>query len=357
MRGVVFRGNRHLETLNFPDPTPGPGQVVVQMKASGMCGTDLHFYRHPRPSEMIRSLGLKDLAARGIDESAPIIAGHEPCGVVAEVGQGVDSKQFKVGDRVMVFHYEGCTHCSHCRTGWTQMCAEGALIHGFLAHGGHADYIKVPASSLVHLPEEMSFAGGAAVGCGTGTAYGALVRLNISARDKLAIFGLGPVGLSAAQLASAMGVEVFGVDVSAERVAQAREFGVAHVIDGSKVDPVAEILKLTGGIGVSCSMDCAGGEAARQQAVRCTRVWGKIALVAVGGSLVVDAMKDIIGKLRMVIGCYTFSELEMKDCAQFIADRGVEVDRLFTDRWSLDQAREAYQAFDRQSGGKGVILM
>ena len=104
MRGVVFRGNRELEILNFEDPVPGPGEAVIEMKASGMCGSDLHFYRH-NPADVIRSLGFKDLASRGIDENAPIIAGHEPCGVISAVGPGVNPKTFKVGDRVLVFHY------------------------------------------------------------------------------------------------------------------------------------------------------------------------------------------------------------------------------------------------------------
>lgn len=354
MRGMVFKGACEIDLMSFDDPKPGPGEVVVEMKASGMCGSDLHFYRN-KPAEVIKSLGFKDLASRGIDEDAPVIGGHEPCGVVAEVGAGVDPKKFKVGDRVMVFHYEGCNCCDHCRTGWTQMCDDGAIIHGVIAHGGHADYMKVPASSLVHMPEEISFVGGAAITCGTGTAFGALTRLDISARDTLAIFGLGPVGLSAAQLAAAMGVEVIGIDIAADRVERSKQFGVAHAIDGSKADPIEEILKLTRGRGVTCSMDCAGGDIPKQQAVRCTAPWGRIALVAVGGNLNVDGMKDVIGKQRTIIGSYTFSEVGMKDCAYFIADHGVEVDRLFTDRWTLDQASRAYAEFSKQAGGKGVF--
>lgn len=125
MRGMVFQGDNKVELLNFDDPTPGPGEVVVEMKASGMCGSDLHFYRHGMV-EVIRMLGFKDLASRGIDPEAPIIGGHEPCGVIAEIGAGVDTKTFRRGDRVMVFHYEGCTHCDHCRSGWTQLCDHGA---------------------------------------------------------------------------------------------------------------------------------------------------------------------------------------------------------------------------------------
>jgi (R,R)-butanediol dehydrogenase / meso-butanediol dehydrogenase / diacetyl reductase len=357
MRGAVFRGDRRIEVLSFDDPKPGSGEVIVEMKASGLCGSDLHFYRN-NPAEFIKSVGFKDFAARGIDPDAPIIAGHEPCGVIAEVGAGVDARHFKRGDRVTVFHYAGCGFCDHCRTGWTQMCDDGATIYGVIGHGGHADYLKVPATSLVHLPDEISFVGGAAISCGTGTAYGALMRLNISARDTLVVFGLGPVGLSAAQLASAMGVEVIGVDISEERVQRSKEFGVVHAINAANgdVDVVEEVKKLTHGVGANCAMDCAGGEIARASAVRSTAPWGRIALVAVGGNLNVDGIKDVISKQRTIIGSYTVSEVGMKQCAQFIADHGVDVDKLFSDRWDLDQADQAYQEFDKQSGGKGVFV-
>lgn len=355
MRGVVFKGDQKLEIMQFDDPVPGPGEAIIEMKASGMCGSDLHPYRGD-PVEFIKQLGLKDLESRGIDPQAPIIAGHEPCGVIAALGEGVDPSVFKVGDRVLVFHYSGCGFCNSCLTGWKQMCDEGAKIYGTIVHGGHADYMKIPVTSLAHMPEEISFVGGAAISCGTGTAYGGLLRLDISARDTLAVFGLGPVGLSACQLAAAMGVEVIGVDINPERVARAREFGAAHAIDARTSDPVEEIRKLTRGLGVTCAMDCAGGNVPRQQAVRSTAPWGKIALVAVGGNFDVDAMKDLIGKQRTVIGSYTFSQKAMKDLAYFIADHGVEVDRLFTDRWKLADADMAYQDFNKQTRGKGVFV-
>jgi (R,R)-butanediol dehydrogenase/meso-butanediol dehydrogenase/diacetyl reductase len=355
MLGAVFKGGRKVELLPFADPTPGPGEAIIEMKASGMCGSDLHFYRN-NPADVIRSMGFKDLKARGIDENAPIIGGHEPCGTIAALGPGVDRKRFPIGSRQLVFHYSGCSHCAHCRRGWTQMCDDGALVYGTITHGGHAPYMKVPVSSLSPLPDEISFAGGAAISCGTGTAYGALLRLDISARDSLAIFGLGPVGLAAAQLAHAMGVEVIGIDISPDRVARSGEFGVAHAIDASKTDPIEEIMRLTQGKGVTCAMDCAGGEQARASAVRSTSPWGRIVLVAVGGDLKVDGIKDVILKQRTIIGSYTFSNVWMDDCARFVADHGVEIDKLFSDRWKLDQADEAYREFDKQAGGKGVFL-
>lgn len=356
MRGVVFTGSRSLEIQTFDDPKPGPGEAVVRMKASGMCGSDLHFYRAEKPNDFVATLGFKSFEERGMDANTPIIAGHEPCGVIEEVGPGVDASLFKVGDRVIVFHYNGCGVCDHCRTGWTQMCDEGADVHGVVTHGGHADFQRVPIAALVKMPDEISFIGGAAIACGTGTAYGALCRLDLSARDTLVVFGLGPVGLSAVQLASAMGVEVIGVDIDATRVKNAKLFGASHVINGREKDPIEEVKKLTRGKGASCAIDCAGGETAKQQAVRCTAPWGRIALVAVGGNLNVDAMKDLIGKQRTIIGSYTFSEIGMKECAYFIADHGVDVDRIFSDQWALGDAERAYVDFDKQAGGKGVFV-
>ena len=292
MRGVVFQGNRKLEILNFPDPVPGPGEAVVEMKASGMCGSDLHFYRAEKPNSFLKTLGFKSFEDRGMDPDTKVIAGHEPCGVIAALGPGISPDLFKLGDRVIVFHYEGCGCCDHCRTGWTQMCDHGAVVHGLIGHGGHADYQKVPVSCLVPLPDEVSFVGGAAIACGTGTAYGALVRLGISARDTLAVFGLGPVGLSAVQLAAAMGIEVIGVDLNPTRAANAKTRGPRTWSTRPSKSRSRRIRKPTHGKGATCAMDCAGGEAAKQQAVRCTAPWGRIALVAVGGNLNVDGMKD-----------------------------------------------------------------
>src|SRR5580658_341739 len=108
MRGVTFLGGRKLQLMGFPDPAPGPHDVVVEIKASGMCGSDLKFYR---ASGETASLGLGKV-------SGPVIAGHEPGGVVAAAGSVVDERTARVGARVMVHHYSGCRTCAHWRTGW-----------------------------------------------------------------------------------------------------------------------------------------------------------------------------------------------------------------------------------------------
>src|SRR5580765_7513936 len=233
MRGVVFLGDRKLALRDFPDPTPGLGDVILAIKASGICGSDLRHYRAPASP---------DHGAR-----VPIIAGHEPCGIVAAVGAGVPADFAPVGARVMNHHYKGCGRCRHCRVGWSQLCRGGIIVYGITGHGGHAPFMKVPASTLVPLPDALSFEEGAAISCGTGTAYGALKRIEISGRDTLAIFGQGPVGLSATMLGRAMGARVIAVDISAERLELAKDFGADEVVNSKETDPVAAIHELTHG--------------------------------------------------------------------------------------------------------------
>ncbi|MFC8386998.1 zinc-binding dehydrogenase [Nocardia sp. NPDC057272] len=347
MRGVVFNGDRDLEIAEFDDPSPGPDDAVVAMKASGMCGSDLRFYR-AAPGAALAAFGLSG-------DTGGIIAGHEPCGIVVALGANVDQRAVRVGDRVMIYHYDGCGYCDRCRTGWTQMCQRGATIFGATAHGGHADFIKVPARTLVPLPDDVSFTAGAAISCGTGTAFGALRRLNLDACDTIAIFGQGPVGLSAVQLAAAMGAEVIAVDVQADRVTRAMEFGVAHAIDSSSADPVAAIKELTAGAGVSCALDCSGAPVARVAAVKSAAQWGRVAFVGEGNDVTLDVSPDIIRKQLTILGSYTFSLTGQADCARFVAAHGLDVDRLFTDRWNLADAAQAYTEFDKQAGGKAVI--
>lgn len=349
VQGIAFTGDRSIEFISVEDPTPGPRDVVLEIKASGVCGSDLKFYRAPKDG------GFAALGFKG--SGGPVIAGHEPCGVIAALGRDVDPQSWRVGDRVMVHHYHGCDVCPHCRTGWTQMCYEGATVYGITGHGAHAPYMKVPASTLVKLPQELTFSTGAAISCGTGTAFGALVRLNLTARDTVAIFGQGPVGLSATQLAVAMGARVIAVDISAERVARAVAFGAAHAIDSSQVDPVEAIRDLTGGRGASRTLDTSGAAAGRSAAVRSASAWGCVCFVGEGGEVTIEVSPEMLRKQLTIVGSWTFSTVGQADCARFVADHEVPVDELFTDRWSLDQAVEAYRLFDQGSRGKAVFEM
>jgi threonine dehydrogenase-like Zn-dependent dehydrogenase len=343
MRGAVFLGNRRIEIRSFPDPTPGAGEVVIEMKASGMCGSDLKFYRPP-PGEAQKALGLGGNAE-------PFIAGHEPCGVVAARGPGVSEREAPIGQRIMDHHYAGCGVCKHCRVGWSQLCKAGITVYGVTANGGHAEYLKVPARTLVPLPEELSFVAGAAVSCGTGTAYGALRRMNLAGGSTLAVFGQGPVGISATLLGAKMGARVIAVEKNAERRALAKKFGAEVTLDSEE-----QIKELTKGEGVDLALDTTGASAARLAAVRSAKTWGTVCFVGEGGDVTLDVSRDLLRKQLTLIGSWTFSAMGQLECARFVADNKIDLDAIFSHRWKLDHADEAYRVFDTQSTGKGVIV-
>jgi 2-desacetyl-2-hydroxyethyl bacteriochlorophyllide A dehydrogenase len=340
MKGIVFVGDREVELRELSKPSPGPGEVVLAMKASGLCGSDLRAYRVPR-------------AQRG-DLTALAVGGHEPCGVVAEVGPGVST--VRVGDRVMMHHYTGCGTCRMCRIGYTQMCLHHHEVYGFTQGGGHQDFLKVPASTCVPLPDALSFEEGAACACGTGTAFHALKRLGISGIDTLAIFGQGPVGLSATQFAATMGARVIAVDVIPERLELAGQLGADRTIDASAEPPVEAIRGLTHGDGADATLDATGIPQARLNAVDSARLWGKVCFVGEGNTTTFDVSPQIIHKQLTIYGSWTFSLSGLAEVADFVVERRVPLKELITHRFTLDQAAEAYRLFDGGRTGKVVLV-
>jgi threonine dehydrogenase-like Zn-dependent dehydrogenase len=209
----------------------------------------------------------------------------------------------------------------------------------------------------VELPEELSFETGAAISCGTGTAWGALQRLGLQGDHTIAIFGQGPVGLSATQLATHMGAQVIALDTSPTRLAKARAMGAQYLINPKETPDVVQAIRdLTHGRGAHLSLDASSSPQARVQAVRCVRTWGKACFVGEGDTVTLDVSNDMLRRQVTIIASWTFSTVGQAECARYVADRGVAVDKLFTHRWKLEQAVEAYELFDAQSEGKGVIL-
>lgn len=342
MRAVYFTGNRGLEIRDVPDPTPGPDDVILEIQASGMCGTDLHAYR--------------------ATEASPNIKGHEPCGVVVAMGNAVDRRIVQEGARVMVHHYDGCRKCPNCTTGWSQLCDEGSIVYGGSVgaperrgDGAHARWMKVPAHTLVPLPEALSFDEGAAISCGTGTAWGAIKRMKMEGGTTMAVIGQGPVGLSATMLAAAMGTRVIAVDINEGRLERARQFGAAETVNAADGGMAEHLRELTGGYGVEHVMECSGNGAATKAALAGTRSWGTLCLVGLGAQAEFNTGPEIILRQISVVGSWTFSKLGQKDCADFCATRGLPVGDLFTHRFPLEDAKEAYELFDTQTTGKAVL--
>ncbi|KQU28498.1 MULTISPECIES: alcohol dehydrogenase catalytic domain-containing protein [unclassified Rhodococcus (in: high G+C Gram-positive bacteria)] len=339
MQGAVYLGDRKVELREFPEPTPGEGEVVVATKASGLCGSDLNYYR-----------------ADPVDGAGRCIAGHEPAGVVHSVGAGVSETVAKVGDRVMIHHYIGCGACSDCRSGWSQMCiVQPIVVLGSDDHGGHAPYIKVPASTLVPLDDSLSFEAGAAISCGTGTAWGALDRVGDVGGKYVVVSGQGPVGLSATMLATAMGARVIAVDLSAERREQALALGAVAAVDPASGAVPEAIRQVAGADGVPVGLETSGSSVAASVMIDSLSRWGRGCFVGVGAEISFGVLPYLRRQLT-VMTSWSMSWVGQKECADFIVAHDLPVDALFTHRWSLDEVSEAYTEFDRQRAGKGVIV-
>ena len=336
MKAVYFPGDRRTEIRDVTDPTPGPDEVVLEIRASGVCGSDLHTYRS--------------------EAGSPFIIGHEPCGVVVARGGAVDPRTAPDGARTMVHHYDGCRTCRECLSGWTQLCERGSVVYGRTGDGAHARWMKVPVRTLVALPDALSFIEGAAVSCGTGTAYGALKRMRLQGGEWLAVFGQGPVGQSGTMIGAAMGARVIAVDIDAGRLAAARAFGAAETVDAAAGGAAERVRALTGGRGAAYTLECTGDAAAIVEALRAARRWGTVCLVGMGGRPTVDVTEDVIRRQLTILGSWTFSTIGQADCAAFCAEHALPVERLFTHRFALDEAAEAYRMFDNRETGKAVIL-
>ena len=343
MPGVILPGNSTVELREFPVPEPGHGQVLVRMKASSICGSD------------IRAIYREHLG-HGPEAYQNVIAGHEPCGQI--VGLGPGCKRFREGDRVVLYHIAGCGVCEDCRHGYMISCRSPLrAAYGWQRDGGHADYLLAEESTCVLLPEDLSYVDGALVACGFGTCYEALSRIRLSGTDRLLVVGLGPVGLAAAMLGRALGAPmIIGTEVAAGRRSLAQELGLFDVVLESNDAALGRVLDATDGRGCEASIDCSGSAAGRLLALQGTRDWGRCAFVGEGGTVSVDVSPVLIHKQITVYGSWVTSLKHMEDLVERLVRWGLHPERTVTHRFPLCDAAEAYRLADEGESGKVCIV-
>ncbi len=343
MTGVTLPGQRRVEFHEYDVPEPGHGQVLIKMKASSICGSD------------IRAIYREHLG-HGPEGYQGVIAGHEPAGQIVAVGPGC--KRFKAGDRVILYHISGCGVCNDCREGYMISCtSDHRAAYGWQRDGGHADYCLAEETTCVALPDELSYVDGALVACGFGTVYEALNRVQVTGQDRVLITGMGPVGMAAGLVAKKMGAtRVIGVDVSAERLNFALETGCIDdmVISGS--DAVAQIKALTGGQGCEVSVDCSGSPAGRLTALQGTRRWGRAAFVGEGNIVEFDVSQTIIHNQITIFGSWVTSLGHMEDLVEKLVEWQLRPEVIVSHRFPLAEAAEAYHVADVGQSGKVVIV-
>lgn len=344
MMGAILPGNSTVEMREFDIPKPGYGQVLVATKASTICGSDIRcIYR--------------EHTGKGAEGYIPgMIAGHEPCGVIVEEGPGL--KQFKKGDRVIVYHISGCGVCYNCRMGYAIACSSPhRQAYGWQRNGGMAPYILCEEKDLIALPDELTYEDGAQVACGFGTTYEALEKIGVCGNDAVLVTGLGPVGLATLMLAKAMGAQkLIGVEMNDRRIELAKELNLVDYVFKPTDHTVEDILAVTGGKGVEKAVDCSASNGGRQTAVRATREWGKIALVGEGNQMTIEPSPDIMHGQKTIYGSWVTSTWKMMDLVERLVRWGIHPGDLITDRFTLDQAAEAYELMASGNCGKVAVV-
>ena len=210
MLALRIVGERTVITRELPDPTPGPGEVIIRLRSAGICGSDLHPYRHP-PAHVLEG---------------DVVPGHEPCGEIVALGPDVTG--WSIGEQVVVYFRRTCGQCHYCLTGHRNVCANRRSSYGHAADAPRSDaeYMAVETTSLMRLPDYLTPVDGAILACQGGTAYWPLVQLGLNGQEHsltrqpfpnaglLVVSGLGPLGLLATLFATAMGARVAGIDLT-----------------------------------------------------------------------------------------------------------------------------------------------
>jgi 2-desacetyl-2-hydroxyethyl bacteriochlorophyllide A dehydrogenase len=329
-----------LEMHEIPVPACGPEDVLVAVRAAGICHSDAHYRAGRSP---VRPL--------------PMTLGHEVAGVVETIGPAV--KSVKPGDRVCLHYNITCGDCYHCSSGSEQFCPTGLMI-GHYTDGGYAQYIRVPVRNALPLPEEIPFAPGATLMCASATAFHALRKSRLRAGESVAIIGVGGLGMSAVQLARAFGaLDVFAVDIREESLAMAAAYGAVPV-NAAKVDAVAEIRKLTRGRGADVAVEMLGRPATMQQAVRCLAPLGRAVIVGIGDeTLALDSYHELLGPEAEIIGSNDHLLSELPTVIE-MARRGIlDVTRVVTRTIPLDAAliNETLDTLERHGAGIRTVIV
>jgi 2-desacetyl-2-hydroxyethyl bacteriochlorophyllide A dehydrogenase len=327
MKAVRFVGAKQaLETQDIPIPEIGERDILVKVKAAGICHSDAHYRAGVSPVKPV-----------------PLTLGHEVAGVVEKIGSQVTN--VKIGDRVCLHYNITCGDCYHCSTGNDQFC-EKVLMLGHYTNGGYAEYISIPARNAIHLPDEISFEQGATLMCASATAFHALKKSRIKAGEKVAIFGAGGLGQSAIQLAKAFGaIDVFAIDINQEKLNLAKSYG-AIPVHAKEVNPVDEIKKLTNNKGVDVAIEMIGLNQTMKQAIQVAGVMGRVVIVGLlNQAIEVNTYTEILGNEVELIGSNDHHLAELPLLVDLARRKILDTSKIVTKTVPLD-AEEINQVLD-----------
>lgn len=295
---VVHEFGKPLLIEEVPTPSPGPGEILVQVMACGVCHTDLHAAAGDWP----------------VKPSLPFIPGHEATGIVVAVGAGVTER--KIGDAVGVaWLHDACMRCEYCETGWETLC-EKQHNTGYSCNGGYAEYVIASAPFAAKLPADVDFLAIAPILCAGVTTYKGLKETEARPGEWVAISGIGGLGNVAIQYAKAMGLNVVAIDIAPDKLELARRSGADVTVDARSADAVANVIEATKG-GANGVLVTAVSPPAFAQALQIVRRKGTVSLVGLPPGDFATPIFDVVLKRITVRGSIVGTRRDLDEAIAF----------------------------------------
>jgi len=342
MKANVFRGKDDIRVEEVSRPQAGAGEAVIRVTLTTICGTDLHILRGEYPVK------------------PGLIIGHEPVGVIEELGVGVTG--YAIGDRVLVGAITPCGQCRACLSGQLSQCGHGEGFEplggwrfGNTINGAQAEYLLVPnaQANLAKVPKELSDEQVVLLADIASTGFSGAESGNIRIGDSVIVFAQGPIGLCATAGAKLMGATlIIGVDGDDNRIAMSKRMGADIVLDYRKVDVISEVQKLTGGVDVA--IEALGTQQTFESALRCLRPGGTLSSLGVySGKLQIpyEAFAAGIGDHRIVTTLCPGGKERMRRLMEVVRSGRVDFTPLLTHTFSLDKIVDAYEIFGSRAAG------
>lgn len=339
MRALVFRGANQIGIEQLPIPKPGPGEAVIRVTLTTICGTDLHILRGEYPVK------------------PGLTIGHEPVGLIHELGVGVTG--YKIGDRVLVGAITPCGQCNDCLGGHLSQC--GGLIGGWrfgnTINGAQAQYLLVPfaQANLARIPDDLRDEQVVLLSDIASTGISAAESGGVQIGDSVAVFAQGPIGLCATAGARLKGASlIIAVESDATRAAMSKKMGADIVLNHLEADPVPEILRLTDGRGVDVAIEALGTQSTFEGALRSLRAGGTLSSLGVYSgklSIPLEPFAAGLGDHRIVTTLCPGGKERMRRLMNLVRHGRLNLEPLLTHTFSLDRITDAYQLFGERRDG------
>jgi len=339
MLAVRLHAPKKLSVDEVSVPSVGPTDVLVKLKAIGVCHSDLH---------IVNGMLVPPVPY-------PLTLGHEGSGIVEKIGERVTS--VKVGDPVALYYMSVCGRCYYCTTGKENLCDELRDL-GFAMDGTYAEYVVLPAASTLRLPEGVPFDRAALAGCAVVTPFHAMNVGEVKPGDSVAVYGAGGVGIHGVQLAKLFGAaQIISVDINPKKLEAAKQVGATDLVNAKQEDPVEAIKSLTDGRGVDVAFEFIGLRTTQEQLVRSVKKGGVAVMVGISGiKFEIDA-NDFLFKGAQLRTTQNHTRDHLRRVLNLISTGRINMAGSISQKYSLSEANKALESLDKQTDNPIRIVL